>query len=357
MVVEVCENPYVLNIILFVESIIKIMFYILPGGVTLMIIIDLFKAIIKGEDKANVNLKLSIKRLINVVGLFLVPTIVGFVMQFVNDLELFNGDYAACLKNTSSVKEYALRYDALAKEEEEKREANRQYLFTEEEYKEYLERKKGNYIPGGGNKNNNSDDRSSYVGQTFNLTDSEIRNLTAVCICEQGATKAGVSGEASLMANVYEYVHSKKSLFEWVHLHPSDGGWFSTQSTGGGCLKEVTNELFESVKDVLVNGNRTLPLYVNEHDCWFCQEHNGNRCKNGNKGDICYLNNGGGNLSSKSDITNRANYKKDITKIYSYYKRNDYGDDAYYVFYTFLNSSSDPFGYTMDYYKRITTRR
>ena len=238
-------------------------------------------------------------------------------------------------------------------------------MFTDEEYRDYLDRMKPKAVPdGGGKKNNdgNNNDSSSFVGQTFNLTDNQIRNLTAVCIAEQGATKAGVAGEASLMANVYEYVGSKKTLYDWVYLSPNNGGWFSTQSTDNHALKEVTNELFSAVKEVLVNGNRTLPLYVNEHDCWFCATHkdnNGNLlyCNNGNKGDICYLNNGNGNMSSRAEITNRDNYTKNVTKIYSYYKRNDFGDDAYYVFYTFLNKSSDPFGYTMDYYRKITTRR
>lgn len=350
MIVEACENPYVLNIILFIENLFKVFYYVLPGGLVVILIIDLFKALIKGEDNGTKEVNLSIKRLINLVFMFLVPTFIGVVMQFVNDLELFNGDYAACLRNTSNVKEYSLRYDALAKEEEEKRETNRQYLYTKEEWEAYLESKRPHYssVP-------NEKAISSFVGQTFDLTDDEIKFLASVCIGEQGSSKSGVSGEASLIANVYEKEcgNCNKTLVNWVKT----GGWFSSDTIGGQELGSVTNEHKEIVRDILVNGNRTLPLYIDEHDCWNCVVHDKKEkkyCNNGNKGDICFIEFNGVKYSDMSQITKRDNYERDKTKIYSYYTEDDHGDDAYYTFYTFLNDHSDPFGYTKAYYNKIT---
>ena len=70
------------------------------------------------------------------------------------------------------------------------------------------------------------------------------------------------------------------------------------------------------VEDVLVNGNSTLPPYVDEHDCF---------------SDIRSI--------STGDVRDRSAYIKDVTVI-----RNRYG--ATYTFHCFLHAHSDPFGYT-----------
>ena len=352
MVVEVCENPFVLNILLFVSQIFKIVFYIIPIGLILFLTIDFFKGIINDEEKVSKQFIFSLKRIINVIGLFLVPTFVSFFMHFVSDLEFFSGDYAACLKNTSNVSYYTEKYEAMVKLEEEKIEALRQQQLEESQYRKELEKLKKIHVVGGAvNKKNGDTSTSVTVGQSFNLTDTQVRNLTAVCIAEQGANKSGVAGEASLMANLYDGEGKDySSVYDYVY----NSEWFSSYSTNNHALNEVTDELFGAVKDVLVNGNRTLPLYINEHDCWFCAEHNGKRCNNGNKGDICYLSNGAQNLSSASDIKNRSNYVKDKTKVYTYYKQNESSaSEKYFTFYTFLSDNSDPFGYTEAYYKKI----
>lgn len=351
MVVDVCENPFVLNILLFIYQVFKVVYYIIPIGLILFLTIDFVKGMINGEEQGSKQFVFSLKRIINVIGLFMVPTFVSFFMQFVGDLDFFKGDYAACLNNTSNVSYYTEKYEAMVKLEEEKQEASRQEQLKEYQYRKEMKKlKRKIIISGGNNKNNGNISTAVTVGQTYNLTDTQIRNLTAVCIGEQGANKSGVAGEASLMANLFEENgKGYSSVYDYVY----NSGWFSSKTTDNHALNEVTDELFGAVKDVFVNGNRTLPLYVNEHDCWFCADHKGKRCNNGNKGDICYINKDGSNLSSESDIKNRENYTRDKTKIYSYYGQSNSEGNNYYIFYTFLSETSDPFGYTEANYKRI----
>ena len=91
-----------------------------------------------------------------------------------------------------------------------------------------------------------------------------------------------------------------------------------------------SSDVLKAVKDVLVNGNRTLPLYVDEHDCISC----------GSYGfDINKIKVNGKTITDHSWLLNKSNYIKDKTVIY-----NKYG--AVYTFYSFPTSTSDPFGYT-----------
>ena len=352
MTVDVCENPYVLKILLFVLEIFKVVFYVIPIGLIVMLTLDFFKGVISGEDRVSGQFVFVVKRLINTVALFLVPTFISFFMQFLSDLDLFNGEYSSCLKNTSNVSFYTEKYQALEKQMEEERQKEISKKLSEYEYKTKLLNEKRNRILA----SSASDSSSVFVGQRYNLSDSQIRNLTAVCIGEQGAYKDGVATEASVMANLYEESISNKSGRDYSSVYDFvyNSGWFNSQTIDNHALNEVTDELFNAVKDVLVNGNRTLPLYVNEHDCWFCTTH---RCYNGNKGDVCYLNNGGSNLSSAAEIKNRDNYISGKTKVYTYYMRNNSDSDGkYFIFYGWARPSTkggDPFGYTESNYKRI----
>ncbi len=358
MIVDACENPYVLGIILFIEEMFKVVYYLVPIGLILFVSIDFVKGIIHGEEKVSQHFNFSLKRVINTIGLFLVPTFIGFFMELVGDADLFKGDYATCLANTSNISEYKLKYDALVEEEENRLEELRQKQLEEMQYNNEVQRKRA-VAPDNTNNDPTDESRPVTVGQTFKLTDEQIEKIAALCISEQGANKAGVAGEASVMANIYEKSGKNYSgFYDFV----MNSGWWGKQDRINKKVnerkKELTPELISATKDVLINGNRTLPLYIDEHDCWFCANHYKNDklvyCNNGNKGDICYLDNKGSKLSSKADISNRSNYKQDVTKVYTYYKQGESSESArYWVFYTFLTSSSDPFGYTEYYYKKI----
>ena len=143
----------------------------------------------------------------------------------------------------------------------------------------------------------------------MNLKRNELTQLARLCVQEQGGSEAGVKGEASLILNrarrngmdAYEYVLAS--------------GWFS-RARYWMEHGHATDQQVDWVREVLVDGDATLPPYVDEHDCF---------------ADIKSI--------STGDVRDRSAYIKDVTVI-----RNRYGST--YTFYCFLHAHSDPFGYT-----------
>ena len=159
----------------------------------------------------------------------------------------------------------------------------------------------------------------------YALTDTQLVQIARLCQQEQG-TVAGAKAEASLMANQLEtsktrqqmYGTGAEGLYNWVR----NGGWFSRAAhwMDNG---SVSDAVLAGVKDVLVNGNRTLPLYVDEHDCL---------------SDIKSI--------STGDVKDRSAYVQGKTVV-----KNTYGST--WTFWCFPDSSSDPFGYTDAAYKAV----
>jgi len=152
----------------------------------------------------------------------------------------------------------------------------------------------------------------------YSLTDSQLTQITRLCVQEQGNLD-GIRAEASLMANLLEtsttrmakYGTGGTGLYNFVR----NGGWFYKASyfmDNGHC----TAAQKKAVKEVLVSGKRTLPQYVDEHDCLT---------------DIKSI--------STGDVYDRSDYKQNITVI-----RNRMGST--YTFYCFPAPGCDPFGYT-----------
>lgn len=103
-------------------------------------------------------------------------------------------------------------------------------------------------------------------------------------------------------------------MLDWVY----GCGWWSKKNQSGTCADQ---SILNAVRDVIVNGNRTLPLWIDEHDMF--------------RGDISSASNDG-QIINKSE---RSAYIQDKTVIH-----NKYG--ATYTFYCFPTPTSDPFGYT-----------
>ena len=141
------------------------------------------------------------------------------------------------------------------------------------------------------------------------MTRNQLEQIARLCVQEQGGSETGVKGEASLMANLARK-HGRE-VYEYVR----NSGWFSRAAywMDNG---RATGQQVDWVADVLINGNVTLPPYVDEHDAF---------------GDIVWISTGA--------VRDRSAYIKDVTVI-----RNRYG--ATYTFYCFLHEHSDPFGYT-----------
>ena len=149
------------------------------------------------------------------------------------------------------------------------------------------------------------------MSKAYKLSNEQIIAIARLCYQEQG-TAIGAAAEASLACNLYEK-HS--SNFSSVYDYMRNSGWFANAAhymDYGRC----TGDVLSAVIDVL-NGNRTLPEYVDEHDCFT---------------DIV-------SISTGANVYDKSAYIKDVTKI-----RNTYG--AVYTFYCFPDNTSDPFGYT-----------
>lgn len=161
----------------------------------------------------------------------------------------------------------------------------------------------------------------------YKLTDSQVKQIARLCQQEQGSL-AGAKAEASLMANQLEtsdyrrrkYGTGANGLYNWIR----NGGWFyrAAYYMDNG---SATERIVEGVRDVLVNGNRTLPQYIDEHDCF---------------SDIASI--------STGNVRTRSDYQKDKTIV-----KNKMGST--YTFYTFPDKGSDPFGYTSEAYNYVKT--
>lgn len=216
------------------------------------------------------------------------------------------------------------------------------YVVDNQKYKEFLKEflEKKYYTKDGfkanemvhnvlsGNSNNNSCSIENPF-KKYELTDEQLILLTSRAMAEQGTPK-GAAAEASLMANLFELKGKKygtdgNGLYNYVVY----GGWFgSSEKVLKTNRKLATEEAIQAVRSVLVDGKRTLPAYVNEHDCINCT-------KSG--GDISNIKLDGKSVS-KTDKSNYVQHKTIIKNVYG----------ATYTFYSFPTETSDPFGYTSE---------
>ena len=151
------------------------------------------------------------------------------------------------------------------------------------------------------------------------LSDAQLKSIARLAVQENGESVVGK--EVSLMANLFELQSKYSNIYDFIRY----GGWFHASEyymdNGSASTKAV-----ETTKDVLINGNRQFPAYIDEHDCF---------------NDILSVSNNGKSFTK----TDRSQYKKDVTII-----KNKY--NSTYTFYEFPSSGSDPFGYTAESYNK-----
>ena len=172
----------------------------------------------------------------------------------------------------------------------------------------------------------NNDGGKTMAFKKYNLTESQVKQIARLCVQEQGGSEAGTKAEASLMANLLETSASRQKKYgsdgNGLYNFVRNGGWFYKAAhfmdNGSASATQIA-----WVRDVLVNGNRTLPKYIDEHDCF---------------SDIASI--------STGSIRNRSDYVKNKTII-----KNKMGST--YTFYCFPTSTSDPFGYTSAAYNKV----
>ena len=167
----------------------------------------------------------------------------------------------------------------------------------------------------------------------YNLTDQQIKGLAHIVEGEQPGIE-GHYAEASIMANLTDISGNDKATTDNLIARVIGGtyngkkinGWFAHGASRFKNPGNPASTAIQAVKDVIVGGKRTLPRYVDEHDCF---------------SDITSASNNGKSFSK----SNRSEYKQFVTKI-----KNRYGSSG--TFYTFPNSKSDPFFYTNESYRQ-----
>jgi len=114
-------------------------------------------------------------------------------------------------------------------------------------------------------------DNIIYYGTTYNLTTSQKEKLAAMVYAEGGYNYVGMKAVASHMGNLYEirkfnYPSTTATLYEFI----STSTWYAkrTREMKFDGTKSYMQEAFRAVEEVLVQGKRTLPLYIDEFD-WF----------------------------------------------------------------------------------------
>jgi len=183
-----------------------------------------------------------------------------------------------------------------------------------------------------------SDDGMIAVGNVdfhkyTDATDKIIRGIAAISVREQGTDPEGYMAEASLIANKTELAGGstaadleKMATSSWFA-----GSSTSTYDSGTG----VTDEIFNNVKKVLVEGKRTLPVYVDEHDCNYSQDY-----------DISSATNNGTSI----DFLDRSKWEPFVTKYRNKYQDSNDKDINFYGFPNYKNQPNDcdVFGYSSE---------
>ena len=331
-----CEEPDVLRTILFFKKLLKFIYFLVPFFLIIMVTIDLSKNVIAGkEDDMRKNVSMALKRIINTAIVFLIPTIVWAVMNITTDAtEDESKSLKSCWDNATT---FGIMRAEVKKEATIKLEAAKEKLSNVVHTFNIYAKKVVTKV----STNNNGEGAGNFPGQTFSLNDFTVNAIAHICVREQGNSVDGASAEASLMANMFDLYHEThpnclgghcKTLSDFL----INSGWFGSgvESAMKNPEYNPTKEVEAAVKDVLVNGKRTMPLYIDEHDCIDCGQYGF---------DITKLEIDGSTITDHAGLLNKNNYKKDKTIIH-----NKYGST--YTFYEFHN---DPFGYTKESYNKI----
>ena len=343
---DACSDVGVLQTFRILDTVIKIIKILVPIILIVLAAIELAKAVLSANDNEINDCihKLGDRLIIGVV-IFFVPTIVTSVFDTI-DYSSSHINLSTCLNNSKNIDYYKkLRDQKLAEKTAEnqrlielskqieasnrrKREEQFQELLREQmEIERQLQASQranevtSTYVE-------STPQEGSFVGQTYNLSASDMNFLANVAECEQGV--GGAAAELSLIANRYELFGSSYSS---IVNYTQNSNWFACARNASS--SSANSQIIAIVQETLVLGNRTLPFYINEHDCINCA----GTCNNGNRGDVCEIVTNGSRITDMSQITNRAGYVSNNTVIYNPYS-------SVYTFYSFPCSTCDPFGYT-----------
>ncbi|MGM9878502.1 MAG: hypothetical protein ACI31R_00505, partial [Bacilli bacterium] len=99
----------VLQIFYFINMIVKILCYVVPAILILMLSIDIFKIVMSGEDNViKTNMRMIVKRIIFAVAIFFVPMIVNIAFGLLGDMQVSAAD---CYNNATPSKIEKIKSD------------------------------------------------------------------------------------------------------------------------------------------------------------------------------------------------------------------------------------------------------
>lgn len=315
----VCTNPEILKVIAFFLMIIDIVKIIIPIALIVIGIIDFSKAVISSDESAQKkSATLFGKRLIYAVLVFIAPWMIEVVMTTLGDLLGKEGmtNFTDCITNSENI----FYYEQLAniKKEEEKKEYQANEVYFDEKESSTI---KNNTT---GSKNT----EGTIIGQKYNLTEQQLRGIAKLCQKEQGSA-IGAAAEASLIANRFELYGSKYGTgADGLYNYVRNSKWWANGQKHTDNPEGLKDSVYTAVYNVLILGQRTLPLYIDEHDCIKC----------GKSFDIIKIETDNQIITDEEGRLNRNNYIQHKTIIYNRYT-------SVYTFYTFPTTESDPFGY------------
>ena len=99
---NICNNSSVLKVIMFLSSLLKILFILVPIGLIVMISVDFAKNVIAGnDDDMKKNVSIALKRILMAGVLFFVPVIVNFAINILGENDVA---FAECFTNANAEK-------------------------------------------------------------------------------------------------------------------------------------------------------------------------------------------------------------------------------------------------------------
>lgn len=311
-----CENVLFLNFLNIFNISMSIMRFAVPIMLIIKMVLDIYHGIIDPNDNS-IKEKIG-KRIFACVIIFLVPTIVDIFLGFLENVTNMSFNYSECNANINNIDYYVEQreLEKKLKHENENSEAAIKYKQMLQELQTKIEKNK-----------QTADSTAMVIGKKYNLSDKEITDVAKVCQREQGKPK-GAAAEAELMINKYVLSGYSGSFYDYL-FNSKNGRWWQPIKSGTYGSTKLRDDVKEAVRKVVNDGERIFPAYINEHDCISC-------------GDITSIKTDG-KSANKND---HSNYIQDRTHVYTVYKAKS--KVKYWIFYAFPDTTSDPFGYTVD---------
>ncbi len=310
---DFCTDYNFLNGLIIVKFIYNAALIILPVVMLAMGTFDGFKAVMSGkaDELKGILFNMGAKTA-SILIILLMPKIIHIVFDTMDSYDGIYNKLSICINNAN--KDVVAGLKRAQEKELKGYEATSQKYLASYDKQKYVRRTADNSameVSGKGN----------FV--KYDLSDEQINFLAKVAMNEQASLK-GYAAEASLFANLFEkngriFGQGADGLVSYV----KNSKWFPDVSLDR--FQNVTDEIRNVVKAVLVDGKRTLPAYVDEQ---------------------VYI---GAIASASNDGVSFAPMDKSkYIPFKTHVKQSESVQGGEFTFYSFPDTNSDPFGYTSE---------